>query len=385
MSELTAYCPIRCLSRRPGSGRACLTGAPATSVELFERAQALPEAWHRLTADRPWMSFEWLAAFERAAPQARPRYGLLRQDGVLLGAALWQVAPMSALGGRGKWLGRRMLVAGNSFSSGQHGLVVAPNVDPERAFEALAWANRRVARRVGARAVLVKDFAGPIMPAAARLEARGYHAFEVDPRMVLHTRSFGRFEDYLQALRSKYRQRVRAIRKKGAALDRQLLGAAGIRAEAEAIEALFAQVSFKAKLNLLAPDAEYFASLAEHLRGFRFVAYRHEGRLVGFRTELACGDSMEAHYLGLDYAANKAHRLYENMLYDHVERAIDGGYARLDLGRTAMEMKSNLGAVPERLHLYARHANPLLDLLVERGLETLEVEDWTARAPFKGV
>lgn len=52
--------------------------------------------------------------------------------------------------------------------------------------------------------------------------------------------------------------------------------------------------------------------------------------------------------------------------------------------RTALEIKSSVGAVPENLYCYLRHQNPLVNKFTGTLLDYLKpVEEWLPRHPFK--
>ena len=76
-------------------------------------------------------------------------------------------------------------------------------------------------------------------------------------------------------------------------------------------------------------------------------------------------------FVGLDYSENQEHRVYWNLLYKLVEEAISGGFEILDLGRTALQAKAELGAQPEHLHCFIRHRNPTANALMRVVFEQL--------------
>lgn len=72
------------------------------------------------------------------------------------------------------------------------------------------------------------------------------------------------------------------------------------------------------------------------------------------------------------------------MLYDLVEEGIAQGVDHVDLSRTALEIKSSVGAVPTDLYLYLRLVNKRLDKYTPRLLDFLTPkEEWKPRNPFK--
>jgi hypothetical protein len=94
-------------------------------------------------------------------------------------------------------------------------------------------------------------------------------------------------------------------------------------------------------------------------------------------------DRADAHLIGLNYETNKSHSLYLNMLYQYVEDSISAQVKVLDLGRTAMEIKSTVGAIPVDLSVYLKLKNPLLNGLACMLAGSSSSEAWVQRHPFK--
>jgi hypothetical protein len=92
---------------------------------------------------------------------------------------------------------------------------------------------------------------------------------------------------------------------------------------------------------------------------------------------------LEAHFVGLDYEYNTSKGLYQNMLYDFIRQAIEAKSDTLYLGRTALEIKSTVGAEPDLMSLYVKSANPIYQRIVGPIFGNLKQTDWIQRRPFK--
>ena len=105
---------------------------------------------------------------------------------------------------------------------------------------------------------------------------------------------------------------------------------------------------------------------------------------IGFSTAIYNHHELEAHFLGFDASYNRSHQLYLNILYDLVEEAIAAGCKTTTFSRTALEIKSSVGAEAEHLYCWMRSriaiANPLVPV-VARFIAPLP--EWEPRHPFK--
>jgi hypothetical protein len=81
----------------------------------------------------------------------------------------------------------------------------------------------------------------------------------------------------------------------------------------------------------------------------------------------------------------KEHDLYLNILYKLVQQAIYLKVYKLQFGRTAMEIKSSVGALPQHMFLFVKHVCPIRNFLVHTAVKNLSKNpEWTIRIPFKG-
>jgi len=282
-----------------------------------------------------------------------------------------------------------VLVCGHTHISGNHGFIYSPNISHKEAFHALADACYQIRRaeklRGGIDLQLIKDFYEDEFEKSAYLEVFKYRQFKVDPNMILKIRpDWHSFEDYTNAMNSKYRKKVLSIVKQGNALERRSLTAKEIAFNFDKIQALYMNVANKAKVRINHFDTSYLVQLKLNLKdNFELTAYYIADELVGFTTMIYWGNKAEAHAIGMNYDLNNQYAIYQNMLYDDVKMAIEHQKKQLILGRTAMEMKSNIGAEPAEMCCYVRHSGPLLNRAFKPVFSYIKQTDWTQRSPFK--
>lgn len=194
----------------------------------------------------------------------------------------------------------------------------------------------------------------------------GYRFFDGDVTMELINRTHWKtFDDYLKDLNKNYLQRAKKIIRSIEGIERKELNADEIFAHAKSIEQLYQQVLNKQAFKLGTVNAQYFCELKKDLQQrFEFHGLYLSGRMVGFYTFIFYDDNMETHFIGLDYEANKTHKLYFNILFLSTQKMIELNYHKLELGRTAKETKLNLGALPKQIFNFIKVNNPLLKLVM---------------------
>ncbi|PTM10642.1 MAG: hypothetical protein DA408_15445 [Bacteroidetes bacterium] len=318
-----------------------------------------------------------LQAFTFAADQ---QLGKLDQPAELAG---WQRFQARFKGRLAKVLRFRILAAGQLLLTGDHALRGHHGLDEAQLNTVLAAGLEAIAASWPERihGIMLKD-----LPLQERPRSQGYHALPVQPNMVVTLDPAWRvFDDYLDAMSSKYRVRVRRARKKGDELQRRLLSLAELQVHQRQLHALYQDIAKQSDFNAVVLPEDYFTAWKTHFPDrFQVWGYFVEEELIGFSTAIYNGAELEAHFLGLEQGYSRTHQLYLNMLYDLVAEAIAAGSHQLVLSRTALEIKSSVGARPENLYCWMRSRvailNPLVPI-VARFIAPLK--PWEERHPFK--
>ena len=317
------------------------------------------------------------------------RCGLTSQDFTFQPArqaATAAAAPVSRWNFRRGLLDRlpsRVLTLGQLYTSGNYassGFAALTPVGAGHLLSAVAGTLMRL--RGGYRASLIKDLSRANDATSRELARRGYHLLPVEPVMELPLSGMTGFDDYLGRLSSKYRVRYRRARGKLAGIYRKRLTGAEHPRLVSHLFALYRATSGGADFNLTPLTPQYLRWLLRV--GVVHGYYTPEGELVGFTSAIANGVVYQAHYLGLREVHKLQHHLYHNLLYDLVGDALAGGYRTLDLGRTATEIKSSLGAAAVPYASLLKLRSPLLNRLVPAFTPTVfEAREWTPRNPFR--
>lgn len=396
----------------PVDNLAISLSAPGYALSIFTEYEAVPESYWLLATHSEdfFLSKTYLQLLAAYPPEGtQPVYLLFSKDERPIGIAYGQLTTFRAdehirtiANTESHWkkllarqLHFRILVAGNMLLTGQHGFFFDHEVEEGMAGQLLQEAFRQTAKRVGDQSgspagILIKDL--PVDNAiAVSLEASGaFQPLSFQPNMVLSLSSdWNRFEDYLADLTSKYRVRYRRARKKGQAVTCHELSLQQIRSFEKEIYQLYLDIANGADFCMTYLHPNYFSELKARTADdqFRLWGYFQDGQLIGFSTALWNGRDMEAHFLGLDQQYNTEYQLYLNMLYDLIHTGIAGRARRIIFSRTAMAIKSSVGAEAEEMTVLIGQVNrPWLQLLINPLIRLLEPPaDWEKRHPFKTV
>ena len=213
-----------------------------------------------------------------------------------------------------------------------------------------------------------------------------FHHFCIHPLMELNIRTdWGHFENYLGSLNSKYRVRAKKAIKCSSQLKMRSLTYEDTLKYRNQMERLFRQIVNNASFNMVNIDFEYFIGLKKTLGDkFNVTGYFDRAKLVAFSTTITDRDKLTAHYLGYDVELNKNYKLYMRILYDMVGEAIGKGVKLINFARTALEIKSTIGAEPKQYSCYIRHQRSLNNKIVPHIVDYFNpVNDWIQRKPFK--
>lgn len=192
------------------------------------------------------------------------------------------------------------------------------------------------------------------------------------------------FDSYKNTLKSKYRVKVNRADTLSNNLTVRSLSASEIRSNKDSLQLLYNNVTSKAVFNTLTITIETYALLKDAFKDrIIFKTYNRDGVLVGFSTAFIVDDVLDAHFIGLNYEFNKTDAVYQRMLNDYIRQGLSLGVKEINLGRTASEIKSTLGAVPEQLRCYIKHRRTAANMLFKPLVRQIEMTEYKQHTPFK--
>lgn len=374
---------------------------------LYETVSQLPDQWNNLAASNVFLSIPYLEALEQSAPLNMQCFYIgLFENTKLVGISLAQFLNLNQLesfGERDKCIktffrniifrnfGAHVLFIGNNMLTGQNAFCFSTEVNLVKGVEVLHLASlaiRENLKKQGLKTHLTtfKDFNQEELTAFSTPIFSNFYRFTTQPNMVFCSCDHWKtFDDYLSSLTKKYRDQYKRCRKKGEGIEKQKLDLNAIIFMEDTIYELYHHVALNAPFNTFFLAKNHFRMMKEKLKDkFLFYGYFEKGELIGFNTLVKNGDQMDTYFLGYDEQIQREKMLYLNMLYDMVAYSINKGFKEIVFARTALEIKSSIGAKPEKMTGLIQHSNRLINLNMSTFFASLEPKStWKERNPFK--
>lgn len=231
-----------------------------------------------------------------------------------------------------------------------------------------------------------KDFRGKHASRFPESVTAKYFRFTTQPSMVFDIRPHWKKEaDYVADFSKKYRDQYKRARKKTEGIDMRQISCDDVSDYEDRLYELYRTVSDNAPFNTFYLQRNHWKSLKKNLGdNFLLYGYFDGDELIGFDTLIKNGNVMETYFLGYDGEQQKQRMLYLNMLYNMIGYAIKNRYKTVIFARTALEIKSSVGADPLTLFGFMKHSNKLINRNLPKLFRYFEPEtQWQQRHPFK--
>ena len=283
----------------------------------------------------------------------------------------------------------KIIICGNSFVSGEHGIFIKKGE------------NKRLILRKISKGILhyteyshqenpvdifmMKDFIVDSLSVTKELLSLGYYAFNIEPNMTLKiSPKWQNFDNYLAALKTKFRVKAKKAIKLSNNLVTKDITVLNFEEHLLKMTELYKKVVTKAAFNLGEFKLQTYKSLKTKLGdSYILKSYWIEDKMVGFMSGMINKKNLDAHFVGLDYEFNKQYAIYQRMLYDYIKIAIDNKIELLNFGRTASEIKSSVGAIPQDLTVYIRHKKSIRNKILKLFLLKIQPTEFNQKFPFK--
>ena len=377
------------------------------SHRIYTSVTQFPENWNSLAVDNIFLTREYLEILEKSAPVNMTCHFIgIFNNSELVGIAVSQFLDLNQLdsfGDRDKCIKSsirnivfknfcsHVLLLGNNMLTGQNAWAFSTKIDVKilqnevlNAMETLKEQFKTLGKKVHISSL--KDFETDEIETFHPAIKKDYFQFSTQPNMVFTILENWKTEqDYIAALSKKYRDQYKRARKKAEGIEKRKLGLHEIIAFEEEIYNLYYHVAKNAPFNTFFLAKNHFRVFKEILKDkFLFYGYFIENKLIGFNTLIKNGTAMDTYFLGYDDSIQKEKMLYLNMLYDMIAYSINKGFKEIVFARTALEIKSSVGAKPIEVYGFIKHESKLIDKCTQAIFNYLEPRtEWQERNPFK--
>lgn len=372
------------------------------TYRLYTHTNQFSEHWNDIAKSNIFLSSKYLEVLELAAPaNMKCQYiGIFNQEEII-GIALAQFIDLSHLESYGErdkkiktWMrnflfsrfSSQLLFIGNNMLSGQNAFAVKEQVNIPEILRTLKQAVSDMNRNSKNHLTSFKDFMPNDLIHFDQAAFKKDLKFSSQPNMIFEVNPlWNQEEDYVNALTKKYRDQFKRSRNKALGIQKRKLTLGEIQEHQESIYDLYLHVAENAPFNTFYLPKNHFYVLKEKLKDdFMLYGYFIDGKLIGFYTLIKNGKSLDTYFLGYDEKIQKEKMLYLNMLYDMIACGISLKFENIIFGRTALEIKSSVGAVDTPMFGFMKHSQAMINQSLGRIFNYLEpVTTWKKRNPFK--
>ena len=294
-----------------------------------------------------------------------------------------------------KFLRGNMLVIGNLMHTGQHGFYfdadkITQSKFLQTTFSALVQLKHIIRRenRKRIRIIVFKDYFtdDAIHKETSFFKSHKLHKLTVQPNMIMDIdANWNTFDDYYSDINKKYKQRYKAARKKAVRIVKKEMSIMEIELHCDQLYEFYRTVSDNSRINTFILPKGHFCELKRQLgQNFKVFGYYLDDILIAFYTLILNNGTLETYFLGYDEKDQSTNQLYLNMLYDMLEFGISNKFHSIVFARTAMEIKSSVGAKPIEMNLYLKHTNSLMNYALNRIFNLMNpAQQWEERHPFR--
>lgn len=373
------------------------------TFKIYQSAKELPLDWENTIAQHnTLLSRPYFEVLEDAKPENMECFFAAFFSGeILIGGALFQYLSFThhqtfqkgeiycdVKNYLAKKFSKDVLFVGNNMLTGQNGFYFdSEKISTKQASVLLGEATEYMQKTYRKSSLIIyKDFQSKFIELFQSKNHDKYFRFSVQPNMMLKLKdSWETFDDYLNDFSTKYRSRANTARKKSKEIEKRELDLNEIKKHSERINFLYQNVADNAPFNTFFLPENHFYRLKESMKdNFRVFGYFLHDEMIGFYTLILNNSDVDTYFLGYDKDIQKEKQIYLNMLLDMVKFGIDKKFSRIIFGRTALEIKSTIGAEPFEIFGLIKHNNFIINPFMERIFPSISPKtEWVQRKPFK--
>lgn len=377
------------------------------TIKIFTTVNQLPQNWDEVASINHFLQTPYLQVLEDSAPTNMQCFfiGIFENEN-LIGTSLAQYLDINKLESFGERdncfktsirnfifrnFASHTLFLGNNMITGQNGYAFSKEISLKDISELMIQcANELVSyfKKKGIKMHIIsfKDFYEDCSVEFKKHDFSHLYEFNTQPNMIFNLLpEWKTKEDYIASFTKKYRDQYKRAHKKFDGIEVKELSLEEVISNEDRIYELYHYVAKNAPFNTFFLAKNHFSTFKKQCsETFRIYGYFLNDKLVGFHSILQNCEVLETYFLGYDDEIQKENMLYLNMLYNMTEFGIENQFKKIIFGRTALEIKSSIGAKPVIMSGFIYHSNKLVDKFLPRIFKKLEPDvEWQQRHPFK--
>jgi predicted N-acyltransferase len=377
------------------------------SFKIYTKVSSLPNSWDEIANENKFLQTAYLKVLEESAPTNMQCFyiGIFEEDN-LIGSALAQYLNLNKLESFGerdkcfktairnfvfKNFASHVLFMGNNMITGQNAYVFNKKMNFETISKIMLECANEISnffkkQKISIHIVTFKDFYQDCAMELKKFSFNPFYEFSTQPNMIMELPiDWKSNDDYISAFTKKYRDQYKRAHKKCEGIEIRELSLEEIEKQEDRIYELYRYVAQNAPFNTFFLAKNHFTTFKKQLQEqFVLAGYFLDGKLVGFHSLLLNGNVLETYFLGYDEQVQKEKMLYLNMLYNMTNFGIQKQFKSVIFGRTALEIKSSIGAKPITMYGFMYHKNKWINKYIDKIFKNLEPEMvWQQRHPFK--
>jgi len=375
------------------------------SIEVFSSVSSIDESvWNNVNADIPfYKTHRFLSVIEDIQKELEFRYVLVRKRDSIIAILYMQLLDFSfknlvnyssdnSNGFKAKFKGyiakknTKLLNLGNVFFTGDNGIICANEEEIIPLIPRIFKITNKTFINKKPSASLIANIYLQDEKKCAQFGHNSFHSFTTEPDMFMNVDdSWKSFDDYMNALSSKYRVRTKKVLSTSTNIIQKEFSLEEISAEKEAMQKLYNNVMNHVAFNMATLNIDFFEKMKMlYEEKCTILGYYLNNELVSFACLFHVDKTiLHIHYIGLNYEINKEYKLYNRMLLDFVKFAIEKQKQYIHFGRTATEIKTTIGAAPNALQAYLKMNNSVVNTALPYFLKRIKPAEFIIRNPFK--
>ncbi|CAM4142789.1 MULTISPECIES: GNAT family N-acetyltransferase [Flavobacterium] len=377
------------------------------TFRIYKDVATLPDNWDSVASSNHFLQRPYLCVLQNSAPINMQCFFIgIFEKSELIGVSIAQYLNINQLESFGerdhclktyirnfifKSFCSHVLFLGNNMITGENSFTFKKEVSTKIISRILIDCTDHLIdyfkkKKVKIHIVTYKDFYKDFTEDLKRYEFNRIYEFNTQPNMIFHlSDEWKTSADYVGDFTKKYRDQYKRAHKKIEGITTKELSLEEILKEEERIYELYHYVALNAPFNTFFLSKNHFSFFKKQCgKRFKLFGYYKNDILIGFHTLLLNEEMLETYFLGYDEKFQKEHMLYLNMIYNMTEFGIENNFKKITFGRTALEIKSSIGAKPVIMTGFIYHTNSLINKILPKIFNKLEPEViWQPRHPFK--